>query len=241
MNVKCPRCGYKGETVDKKCTVCELPLESSPLKISKKIRVIAVLIFAVILTGFASIYVYNHILERGLDGEIFIVTKGGATIRLALVEIRIISKETAIEFVKLKQKEFERERQRLETEGKNAIIEINAESDPFKKELKSIGALVPLKAKVAYLESDKFFFDGIPQGIFKTKTDSDGKFTLRVKRGSPGVLFAHGSRLVGGETEDYYWLLPIRLAVKNSTKISLNNGNLFQNALHNFQVNSTID
>lgn len=238
--VKCPRCGVKEEVVNGKCQICDLSLDSSPPKISKKIRAVALLIFVVIISGFAY-YGFNHILERDLDGEIFIVTKGGANIRLALVEIRILSKETAIEFVKLKQEEHEKERQRIKIKGDNSLKKINDESDPYAKNIIANVELATLKAEVDYLESDKFFFEGIPEEIFKTKTDIDGKFTLRVKRGSPGVLFAHGSRLVGGETEEYYWFLPIKLAVKSSTKISLNNENLFRNALHNFKFNSNIN
>ena len=204
----------------------------------KKYKKIAMLALAFIVIGFTLVYIYNHLLGKNIDGEIFIVTKGGASIRLALVEVRIISKETAIEFVKLKEEENTRERQKLLTEANNVKSEIEAESDPFKQNLMGIYKITPLKAKLAYLESDNFFFEGIPQGIFKTKTDSDGKFTVRVKRGSPGVLFAHGSRLIGGETEEYYWFLPVKPVVDSAAKISLNNENLFRNALHDSQLTS---
>lgn len=35
MKVKCPRCGFKGEVVDGKCSICDLPVEEQPSLLMK--------------------------------------------------------------------------------------------------------------------------------------------------------------------------------------------------------------
>ena len=229
MKVKCPRCDYKGEVVDGKCSVCDLPIESTASKIPKNIYEIAALILVVIIVVFASIYVKNHFLKGDLDGEVFIVTNGGQNIRLALVEVRIITDKTLSEVKKMKTEEFERERQRLAGELENAKKKIDEESDSFNKELTAIPILARFEPQVNYLKSAKFFLDGIPEGIIKTKTDVDGKFNLKIKRGESFWLFAHGTRIFFDKKEDYYWLVPINLKGNSTMKISLNNDNLFDN------------
>lgn len=228
MKVKCPRCGITGEIVDGKCSICDLPLEPSrPLIIPKKIYTITILILAFILTSIAIIYVKNNFLKGDLNGEIFIVTKGRQNIRLSLVEVRIIPKETFSKFGKLKVQEYTKEKQRLKTELEDAMTKVKAKSDPFDQQLASAVEVGRLEPQVNYFNSLKFIFNGIPEGIVKTNTDADGKFNLRIKRRAPFYLFAHGSRLVFGETEDYFWLIPINLDGKSSMEISLNNDNLF--------------
>jgi len=224
MNVKCPRCNFKGEVVDGKCQICELPIEPSQ---TKNIYTIAVLILAIILAGFAIIYVKNNFLKGDLKGEMFIVTKGGQNIRLSLVEVRIIPKETFSKFGKLKVQEHAREIQRLKVELENSMTKVKAKSDTLDQELTAIVEVDRLEPQVEYIKSLKFIFNGIPEGVVKTSTDADGKFNLRIKRNAPFYLFAHGSRLVFGETEDYFWLIPINLEGKSSMELSLNNTNLF--------------
>lgn len=228
MKVKCPRCSVKAEVVNGKCQICDLPIElRHPLIIPKYIYTIAILILAIILGSFAVVYVKNNLLEGDLNGEIFIVTKGGQNIRLSLVEVRIIPKETFSKFGKLKVQEHAREIQRLKMELENAMTKIEVKNDNLDRELTAIVEVARLKPQVDYIKSLNFIFKGIPEGIVKTNTDANGRFNLRIKRRAPFYLFAHGSRLIFGETEDYFWLIPVNLEGKSSMELSLNNTNLF--------------
>ena len=50
MKVKCPRCDYKGEAVDGKCSICDLPIESTASKLfNKNIYITVILILLVII------------------------------------------------------------------------------------------------------------------------------------------------------------------------------------------------
>jgi hypothetical protein len=87
--------------------------------------------------------------------------------------------------------------------------------------------MIPINAKIKHIATWVPLFANVPEGILNTKTDGNGKFTLRIKRDVPFVLFAHGSRLVGSDTEHYFWTIPVKLEGKNDISISLNNDNLF--------------
>jgi len=78
MKVKCPRCGYKGEVVDKKCLICELPLQSSPRSsifstfINQNKFVSIVILFLVIifiLIGFSLYLKYKGLLTIMLTND----------------------------------------------------------------------------------------------------------------------------------------------------------------------------
>lgn len=61
MKIKCPRCGIKGEVVDNKCPICDLPLESNPTKsFNGKAYKVGILILVVLVAGFAYLYWNNH-------------------------------------------------------------------------------------------------------------------------------------------------------------------------------------
>jgi len=65
MKIKCPRCGYKGEVLNNKCLVCELPLESNPSKpFNEKIYKVAILVLVVLVIGFAYLYWNKHSLSK---------------------------------------------------------------------------------------------------------------------------------------------------------------------------------
>jgi len=73
-----------------------------------------------------------------------------------------------------------------------------------------------------------FFFNGLPDGKIKTKTDADGKFSLRMKRGQRMALAAQSNRKIMGDDEDYYWLIWVSLEGKSNKKIILSNDNLVE-------------
>lgn len=78
---------------------------------------------------------------------------------------------------------------------------------------------------VSYYESvGAHFSSDFPPEVAVSKTDVNGTFVLNIPRGQH-VLFARSSRNAGGNTELYYWVVPVDN--KTNLPIELNNDNLF--------------
>lgn len=286
MNVKCPRCDYKGEVVDGKCSVCGLSVESSaskPLNKKKYLNII-LSILVIILVGFAYRYVNNHFLEGDLNGEIFIVTKGRQNIRLGLVEVRLMPEDEIIKYSSDKVSQLNKEQEKISLKLENAakmlaeyrnayleahkskmLNEVDADLRETKNkvdvalgrrparttedEIRDIQADTAikindiekeriyklaqldyeyLKKEASALTSGAFFFNGLPDGKIKIKTDADGKFSLRMKRGQRMALAAQSNRKIMGDDENYYWLIWVSLEGKSNKTIILSNDNLVE-------------
>lgn len=72
----------------------------------------------------------------------------------------------------------------------------------------------------------EYYFDGLPNGVVSAKTNADGKFTSKLKRGQKYALAAYGQRKIGDLTEKYYWLIWVSLDGKGVKNIMLSNDNL---------------
>ena len=73
-----------------------------------------------------------------------------------------------------------------------------------------------------------YFFENVPSGIGKAKTDVDGKFTFRINRSQKYALIASAERKVVGKMEKYYWIIWTSLEGKESKTIMLSNDNLLK-------------
>lgn len=74
--------------------------------------------------------------------------------------------------------------------------------------------------------TSEYYFEGLPNGVVIAKTNADGKFTLKLKRGQKYALAAYGQRKIGDLTEKYYWLIWVSLDGKGAKNIMLSNDNL---------------
>ena len=80
----------------------------------------------------------------------------------------------------------------------------------------------------------EFYFDGLPAGMDKTTTNSNGEFSLTVPSNGKFALAALASRQVVGERERYYWLVWVSLEgrsgifsrAKQAKTVTLSNNNL---------------
>ena len=79
---------------------------------------ISVFIFIILLAGGC------RYLQWKLDGEVFIVTKGGENVRLGLVTVQAISEDKIKEFIVKKSSESKTEIEKLQNEIKKAEIEL---------------------------------------------------------------------------------------------------------------------
>lgn len=185
-----------------------------------------------------------------LDGEVFIVTKGGESIKLGLVEVAIIPMEQLKLHLQSKAAARENEYERLNPliKENEAIVErldketpetfnayMNSHGDPEKKkkyeqtekefsDARSKG--IALAEEHLWYYSGEFYFKGIPAPSRTTKTNSDGRFRLLIPSAGEYAIAAVASRHIMGETERYYWLLKVDSKAGTSQTIMLSNDNL---------------
>src|SRR5215510_5405613 len=126
-----------------------------------------------------------------LVGQVFVVTKAGESIKLGSVDVSAISEPDVTRFYQQKMAAFDGEKASLEQQAK--------EAEQRKKIADAKKRIAGLDNESAYHEwntarlSDwlhyyavrsfptaEWYFDGIPEGVSKTITDADGRFSLTV-------------------------------------------------------------
>ena len=68
--------------------------------------------------------------------------------------------------------------------------------------------------------------ENAPEPVAVTKTDADGRFTVRLYVGKDYIFYAHSDRRVGSATEHYAWVIKTVALKKPSDRIVLSNDNL---------------
>lgn len=189
--------------------------------------------------------------QRELTGEVFIVTKGGQSIKLGLVEVGLYSDKDINPFILQKLQAAKAQTQRLRPVKDNVEKEWqqlrNEENYLRGRYLDNMGSDAHKRrydnAYESYIQKDnqyrkvlydylsystgQFYFSGMPKPIQSTKTDSDGKFSFRLTPGKY-ALAARASRKLFDSTEEYYWLVWISVKNDPTMKVMLSNDNLFE-------------
>lgn len=193
--------------------------------------------------------------ERDLTGDVFIVTKGGENVRLALVEVRLFTEKQILDImerqirqtkekirkidldlkkIKDKMKETpltDEEYLRVPLCGLHTYIDENGEihfantKNPAARLRQRYEANLYLRAQYA---EGRFLLIGTPDGVAKVLTDADGKFVVRLKTDKKYALMASATRNVGDKVEEYSWLIWVSLEGKKSNKVMLSNHNLLR-------------
>jgi hypothetical protein len=203
------------------------------------------------------------LLQGDLNGEVFIVTEGGQSIKLGLVEVRAIPEQDARDFV-AKKREIAAARQsklepglgsaRREWEAAQAVVMEQSskarlvfkayladimsrtkkrayeEASAREAEARKVAAakssiLEPLAAEYSWFNSSEYYFEGLPPGTVTCKTNADGEFTLRLRKGAKHALAAKARRKVIDDEETYFWFVWVSLDGK-ATRTLLSNDNL---------------
>lgn len=185
--------------------------------------------------------------EKEITGQIFVVTQAKANIKLALVAVGAIPQEEFDSFLKAKQSE--RQDQQGQLSSKYNIARTQQDGAMSAKELeitygnysatqkKAVALEVSNKEKIAEIakaviaeyeafDKDEFLLEGMPQPKFISKTDADGKFTLKLPKGKY-VIKANSSRAVFGSSETYHWLVVVDTSNINQP-LMLSNDNLLE-------------
>jgi hypothetical protein len=191
--------------------------------------------------------------ENKISGQIFIATKGGENIKLALVTVfaipenkmqsyinekksnAIVQKNKLISTIDLPRKELEQAK--LATKEAKNYVDSQTGSSSFmkamdvyslcqKQEFEKLMVVSKIERDINYFNSIEYYFDSLPSEITKAKTDSDGKFNLSLPPGKYAIT-ASSHRQAGGVAEYYYWLISVNTKSKNQS-IMLSNDNLHE-------------
>jgi hypothetical protein len=190
--------------------------------------------------------------EYVVTGEIFITTRGGNSIKLGGVLISVFDRASVDECIKTRGKEIEAslaklnprlEQAKNENESslkawKAAVARLRgSDTDDFNRQYEAEEALKNVHKK-KQADEDKImqemrevcsathYLQMMPSPLLSAKANSDGKFRVALPRSSRLVLAAIATRAVGGETEHYYWLLPLDPPSGDAVEIALSNDNL---------------
>lgn len=182
-----------------------------------------------------------------LDGQVFIRTKGGESIKLSLVDVLLFEQQAIDAHLENKRKATEpllEELQPFAKEAEDKYERIKADEDRVRKRYfaaildkqleaewhKASDAVIgaarawdEARAATAYTRSAEYYFEGLPLVLQTTKTDADGKFSFQIPSGSY-IAAALSTRHAGEKIEVYHWM--IRTTVRTNQKLMLANDNL---------------
>ena len=187
---------------------------------------------------------------KTIRGDVFIVTAGGPAIKLALVQVKAISKIEMENHIAKIEQQIAPERAEADSAVSRAMKESDARikqmqamtlkeiqrqmADDLKRSRaerdKAIQApihariqLKELRARQKTLNSAAPFFVDLPEPVATAKTDADGRFELTIPDKGEYVLVASAERTVFNDVERYFWV--VRLNSEES-KVTLSNDNL---------------
>lgn len=179
-----------------------------------------------------------------IEGQVFVVTKGGQSIKLGLVPVRLIEKDPFMPYISNRLAVADAALAKLRPEFVAAARELRASLD----NKQSDDVLLDAQRKAndmerfqertrkfseagRYFYGGEYFFESLPPATTSTKTDPDGRFRIPIPALSKYVLAATASRQVGDSTEIYYWLLRIdnpkariSIMLSNDNMLSFENG-----------------
>jgi len=189
-----------------------------------------------------------------LEGEVFIVMRGGQNYKPGLVPGALYSLDSLKPYLEQKKQKAETEFARLGLMVGPAKSEMSAKekardtafqaflntssSDPNRRSLEAayhqakgqcelvMRAYHFLLDTQSKFVSGAFYFDDLPEPLVTTQTDSDGKFTIGMPTKGNFAIATHADRTVGNSTEHYYWLIKVSLDGAAKKAITLSNNNL---------------
>ena len=199
----------------------------------------ALILLAVLITISIGFIIYTP--DITVNGETFIVTKGGQNINLGLVEVDVFSIDTLLPYLLERRKEMDDQLSVLWKKIKAAKAEYDKafqeveyafrwDFDKTEKALKARDTAerkwLKLRAEEKAVASCDFFFRALPAPLISTKTNSEGKFNIRIPGSGLHVIAASARRQVSDDVETYYWLKEIDPTDGNKQTVVFSNDNL---------------
>jgi hypothetical protein len=188
---------------------------------------------------------------RQISGQVFVVTRGKASVKMALVEVRLYEARVMEEHFKKRAPGVTASIEEAEPLAKTAAglaLEGEAKEESARLAMEAATGLM-FKVQLAYFKLAKAeaqeardvsdlaqavvrvyrsafpYFADLPQPAIATaKTDADGNFSISAAPGANKLaLVATTSRAIGSGEEGYFWA--VRLPDNGNEKISLTNDN----------------
>ncbi len=203
------------------------------------LQITALILFAVFLTIGIGFIIYTP--DITIDGEISIDTKGGQSIKPGQIKVNAFSKDALLPYLYERRKERDAQLWTLWKEIKAAKTEYDAafqqveyafrwDFDKTDEALKAREAAkrkwLRLRAEEREIDSCGFFFQELPAPLTSTKTNSEGKFNIRVPGSGLHVIAASAERQVSDDAEKYYWIREINPKNGRKQTLVLSNDNL---------------
>ena len=199
----------------------------------------AFIVLAVLIIIGTAFMIYTP--DITINGEIFAVTKQGQRINLGRVEVNAFSIDTLLPYLVERREEGDdqlsiiwKKSKAAKNEYDKAFQEVEYafrwDFDKTDEALKAREAAErkwqKLRAEEEEIASCGFFFRNLPAPLTSTKTNSDGKFNIRIPGSGLHIITASATRQVSDDAEAYYWLKEIDPKDGSEQAVILSNDNV---------------
>lgn len=212
---------------------------SQPQPASKPKKQTNPLVPALIAIAVVAAGIYFFFLRKGeLEGEVFIVTKGGQNYKLGLVTVSLLPLDELTPYLSRKETEATRELDKLQpliaaAKKERDLAHEAALSSPsadrtalFNRSSKASDKYIALSENADRFRTGEYYLKELPKAILTTQTNADGKFSMLLPIRGNFALAAASSRSVGDSMEWYYWLIKVSMNGSGKKTIMLSNSNL---------------
>lgn len=251
--IECLYCGiiydkYKKAQNEENQKVDETALKKNMINfpLSLRIKKIYILLLILLFTSIIIFYFDKETKQKGeLTGQIFIVNNDLKNIKFGGVEV-LIFKEADIKLLKIIHKEWMlREFLKIYYERKNSLKQLKKLiSESLNDGLTLMPGLIQeakktcdsSQAQLISMSEASFYFQKLPPNLYKTETDADGKFSIKIPINGKFILAAK----VSTEGANFDWLLPISLNGEKYKNIIVNNNNVSDSVYAKYFTESSL-
>lgn len=194
-----------------------------------------------------------YVMAGQIDGQIFIVTQGGNSIKLGLVTVGVLDQKAVDDLISKKQEEaapllerikpligaakadYQKKKFNSELAHKTWIDQhCSREYEGMvdlsnKAENSALTKQLTIEGWGRYLKSAGYYLKGIPNPLQTAKSDADGKFSLEIEPGRYALIAIAERRVPGGEfgseIERYFWAVKKEVG-KKPMQVMLSNDNM---------------
>jgi hypothetical protein len=170
---------------------------------------------------FSGVTSISDLFFRGMkvEGEISIVTKEQANVKLGAVSVCLVGGEKIVEWINAKNESAMIESKKAQTKLAYARYaklwadqdynEAASSSERLKTaalQADKLSKFNKAESELRYWSSPAFYLNGLKECESKVTTDADGKFSLAVRKGKY-ALAAQAERGAADSREEYFWLI----------------------------------